>query len=142
MLRELKILRKNHEDTNPFLRKLRRYCVHRVSKDNFPTAAEWAFAPASFAALVRPIPDLYEPPAWPTELSKVTRQGPRWGFRWLFGGYVAGRWDRGRMGAIRTWLKWGGHHTSRIINPLIPPHPQQTRWFVLRLACKLSYKLR
>jgi len=62
MLRELKILRKNHEDTNPFLRKSSRYCVHAVSKDGFPTAAARAFTTAGFAASVRPIADLYDLP--------------------------------------------------------------------------------
>ena len=75
MLRELKILRKNHEETNPFPLKLSRYCIHRVSKDNCPTAAQWVFTAAGFAALVRPIADLYELPEWLTELSKVARQG-------------------------------------------------------------------
>jgi len=62
MLGSLKILRKNYEDTNPFLCKLSRYCVHGVSEDNFPTAAERAFTAAGFAALVQPIADLYELP--------------------------------------------------------------------------------
>jgi len=61
MLPELKILRKNHEDTNPFLRKLSRYCVHAVSEDNLPTVVERAFTGAGFTALVWPIADL-DPP--------------------------------------------------------------------------------
>jgi len=142
MLRELKLLRKNHEDTNPFPRKLGRYCVHSVSKNNFPTAAQWAFTAAGFADLVRPMADLYELPEWLMELSKVARQGSWWGYRWLFGEYVAGRWDSLWMGAIPTWLKWGQHRTGRLINLLIPPYQQRIRWFVLRLACKLSYKLK
>jgi len=62
MLHKLKILRKSYEDHNLFLRKLSRYFVHHVSKDNFPTAAEQAFTAAGFAALVRPIVDLYQLP--------------------------------------------------------------------------------
>ena len=94
MLQELKILRKNHEDTNPFACKLSKYCVHSVSEDNFPTAAERAFTTAGFAALVRPIADLYELPQLLMELSKVARQGSGSGCRWLFGGYVA--WEMGQ----------------------------------------------
>ncbi|CUS13275.1 unnamed protein product [Tuber aestivum] len=75
MLREHKIFRKNYEATNPFLRKLSRYCVHSISEDNFPTAAQRRFTADGFAALVRPIADLYQLPEWLTELSKVARQG-------------------------------------------------------------------
>ncbi|RPA88925.1 hypothetical protein L873DRAFT_1832135 [Choiromyces venosus 120613-1] len=82
--RGFKILRRNHEDANPFLPQLSKYCVHAVSEDNFPTAAGLAFTAASFAAFAQPIEDLYELP----------EQGSRSGCRSLFCGYVA--WEMGQ----------------------------------------------
>ena len=58
MLCELKNLRKSHEDTNPFLRELSRYCVHTVSMNDFTTLVERAFTAAGFAVYCSV--DLYE----------------------------------------------------------------------------------
>ena len=105
MLRELKILRKNHEATNPFLHKLSSHCVHAVSEDNFPTTAERAFTAAGFAALVRHIADLYELLKRLTELPKVARRARGRVADGCSVDMLRGRWDGRWMRAILTRLK-------------------------------------
>jgi diphosphomevalonate decarboxylase len=67
--------------------------VHIASYNNFPTAAGLASSASGFAALVSSLALLYELPASPSELSRISRQGSGSACRSLFGGFVA--WEMG-----------------------------------------------
>ncbi|PWW73036.1 hypothetical protein C7212DRAFT_354290 [Tuber magnatum] len=90
----------NLEDANPSLSQPREYCVHAISEDNFPTAAGLTSSAPSFAALVRAIPDLYELPELPTQLSR-------------FGGYVADSYGV-EVALASHWLD------MKAVTPVVP----------------------
>lgn len=106
---EMKRLRKELEDANPNIEKVRspsilqknknshfstqfsHWKVHICSHNNFPTAAGLASSASGFAALTYSLAKLYQLPASPKELSLIARQGSGSACRSLFGGFVAWR---------------------------------------------------